>query len=354
MTKKSVFIVDDSASYRHQLRLAVESMEGFAVVGEASDGRSALQFLKYKEADVMTLDVEMPDMTGIEVVREFRRTNKKCKVIMFSSLTSRGASATLQALSAGADDFVAKPVAGEYPKTLSPSQIIKSLLEPKIKILSHASSTPTPAATPGLVHVPPKSMDWQLFKPKIIVIGSSTGGPTALEKLFAGVKWPLNCPVLISQHLPPLFSKALSERLSTVAGMSVTEARDGEPIKPGKILLAPGDFHLKVGASAAGEPVVRLDQGPQRNFVRPAVDHLFESAAQIYAGRCLGIVLTGMGYDGKEGAEAIKKKMGAVVIQDKASSVVFGMPGAVMESGQYDQMGDLSAIANLINRITKN
>lgn len=349
LAPKSILIVDDSATYRHQLRLAMAEINGINVVGEASTGQNALQFMKYNHVDCMTLDIEMPGMTGIEVVTELRKFNQTCKVIMFSSLSTKGAEATLKALHAGADDFVTKPKSDSFPASMSPSQIIKSVIEPKISSLLSQSTTGSRILDPA--PIPRKDFDWRLFRPKVIVIGSSTGGPVALERLFSAISWPLICPVFIAQHMPEGFTQALAQRLSVTSNIKVSEAHNDQAITSNDVILAPGNYHLTLHLNSDGILVSKLDQRPHRNFVRPAVDYLFESAADAFGSRCMGIVLTGMGHDGKEGAEQIKRKLGSVAIQDKNSCVVFGMPGAVMAANSFDVMGNLGDLATLINRV---
>lgn len=349
---RSILIVDDSPAYRHQIRLAIESIEGLKIAGEASDGKSALQFLKFNHVDCITLDVEMPGMDGIEVVSELRKSNRTCRIIMLSSLTTKGAAATLKALSAGADDFIGKPIATEHPPNLTPSQIIRSVLEPKLHQFLQTGAVQSTNCGIQPLPMDTKPFDWRLFKPKIIVIGSSTGGPAALEQLFTHIHWPLLCPVIIAQHMPALFTKALADRLSVVVPQAVREATDGQVLAYSDVFIAPGDFHLKI-ENISEKKILRLNQGPQRNFVRPCIDYLFESAASVFGERCMGIVLTGMGSDGKDGAAAIKAKHGAIALQDKNSCVVYGMPAAVFESGNYDYSGELKDIGALINRVAK-
>jgi two-component system chemotaxis response regulator CheB len=185
----------------------------------------------------------------------------------------------------------------------------------------------------------------------MIVIGSSTGGPAALEKIFSSIKAPINIPILITQHMPPVFTEMLARRLSDMTGIPCAEAKNGEVIKPNQMYIAPGDYHMIVVGNKA-EYKIQLNQEAQRNSVRPAVDYLFETAADIFDRTCMGFVLTGMGEDGLIGAQALRRKGAAMMIQDKESCVVFGMPGAIYSSGDYDQIGNLETISTTIRRMT--
>lgn len=359
-TRLRVFIIDDSTVFRSQLRAALSGVEWIEVAGFASNGRLGLDALRNKTVDVIVLDLEMPEMGGLEVLRELKRIGHPGKVIIFSAHSKRGAEDTLQALSAGADDFLAKPslvgcegAAGEAPA--SPAELIRSVLLPRIAQFraGNAAGSAAPPSKPS-VDAPPAapapnlgSVDWKAFLPRVVVIASSTGGPNALEKLFSFIRPPLQCPILIAQHMPPVFTATLAERLAKISGIPVAEAVDGAPLLPGRAFIAPGDYHLRL-ATRGEQVVMALDRGPQRNEVRPSADHLFESTASIYRNQCLGIVLTGMGSDGRDGAVAIKKAGGAVVIQSRESCVVFGMPGAVFAAGAQDGIYDLRGIAGIL------
>ena len=346
-----VLIVDDSTVFRSQVRASLEGLPGVENVGYATNGRLAIDWLKSKSADLITLDMEMPEMDGLATLRELARMGCKAKVIVFSSTTLHGAEATLAALREGASDFLAKPNLTLLGTAKSPAEAIRALLEPKIRQFFPESLGGTRAAatiplptTPGVAGAFPRT-DWRLFLPKALVIASSTGGPTALEKLFSMLRPPLQIPIFITQHMPPVFTASLAERIARVSGIPAAEAKHQEMVQSGRIYLAPGDYHLRLEARAGGAMAL-LDQGPQRNSVRPAADFMFESAVPIYSRNLLGVVLTGMGADGRDGAVAVKRAHGGMLIQDKASCVVFGMPGAVHEVGAYDEMGTLETIAS--------
>lgn len=342
-----VLIVDDSIVFRSQIKLALDGVSGIVVVGTASNGKIAVDKLEQESIDLVVMDVEMPEMTGLEALKELRRRGHKTKVIMFSSHTKAGADTTLEALSSGAQDFVAKP-SGEAISIDNAAGMIRSSLLPKVL---QFLDRPTPAIAPAssTVKATKKYMKYPIESalPSILVIGSSTGGPAALEEALRGLRGKrLRCPVIITQHMPPVFTASLASRIENLTGISCAEAKHMELLEK-KIYVAPGDHHLTVGI-VDGAYRLLLDQGPQRNFVRPAVDPLFETASTIFGNRCVGVVLTGMGADGALGAVAIKEKGGGIVIQDKETCVVFGMPGAVMMTEAFDLMVSLEKISELI------
>jgi two-component system chemotaxis response regulator CheB len=353
MKKVSILIADDSVVYRSQIRAALTDIEWVEIVGAVSNGKLAIDKIKQVQVDLLILDLEMPEMDGLQTLAQITAQGLNCKVLVFSSVSKRGAEVTLEALRRGASDFITKPGHADNEEPLlanaNPSLRIKMALEPKIAALFPEAQKHSQALHKSMA---PGSnfplLIWDLFQPQMIVIGSSTGGPTALENIFSklsGVNF--KCPILIAQHMPPIFTATLAERLKKVSGIDTQEAVHGSPILSNKAYIAPGNFHMTVAGSPE-KPIVQLDQGPQINSVRPAVDPLFESAVQLYRDKVLGIVLTGMGADGKVGAEKIKQRGGAVVIQDKESCVVFGMPGAVMESGAYDKVLNLEGIVSVL------
>ena len=355
MSKFRVFIVDDSVVYRSQIRMALEGMPEIEVAGFASNGRIACDLLRNKPVDLITLDMEMPEMDGLATLAELKRLNITAKVVVFSAQSKKGAESTITALRLGASDFIAKP--NLEGVTGTPAEVIRAHLGPKVlALLGPAPSMPKPASVtlPNSSANPAPSSpfgktNWGSFMPSAVVIASSTGGPNALEKLFSLIQGPLTCPVLMVQHMPPVFTATLAERLGRISGLSVAEGKHGEPIKAGQVYMAPGDWHMRVEQASAGR-MIALDQSPMRNFVRPAADHLFETAAA-YGRNILGIVLTGMGADGRDGAVALKKGGAGVLIQSRETCVVFGMPGAVCESGAYDSEISLEEIASMLSRL---
>lgn len=348
MEKIKVLIADDSVVYRSQIRAALQQMPRVEIVGAASNGRLALERLAQSPVDLLILDLEMPELDGLQTLREMNSRGVKAKALVFSSTTRKGAEAALEALRLGASDFIAKPGAGDATGAEAgpPNERIRAVLEPRI----HAFF-PTPAAAAGARTVPAapalapaatgafRPVAWEKFQPQLVVIGCSTGGPTVLEKIFAELRQPPTCPVVIVQHMPAIFTAQLAERLGRLHGLPTFETKDGMKLERGCVYVAAGGFHSRLRND--GDAIrFALDQGPLIQSVRPAVDPLFETAAALFGDTVLGFVLTGMGADGKRGAEALKARGSAVVIQSEDSCVVFGMPGAVQAAGAYDRIAN--------------
>ncbi len=343
--KIRVLVVDDSVVIRRLVAHALEEKDTIEVVGVAADGAIALSRIPQLNPDVLTLDIEMPVMDGMETLRRVRREYPQTRVIMFSALTERGAAATLDALRAGADDYAAK-ASNEGSLDRSLARLREELI-PRIEqfflfpgqLPAMKSSLP-PTGPAGLA--PPSAVP-----PRAVAIGVSTGGPAALTALLPRLPASFPLPVLVVQHMPPLFTRLLAERLNNICPLAVAEAQEGDSVQPGKILIAPGDFHMKVVAGDAG-PFVHLDQSPPQNSCRPAVDALFASMSEIYAGAVLPVILTGMGQDGLRGSRILKAQGASLIAQDEASSVVWGMPGAVVGAGLASQVIPLDRIAEAI------
>lgn len=329
MGRINVLVVDDSVVIRRLVTTVLESDPEITVVGTAASGRIAINKLSQVAPDCMTLDIEMPDLDGLGTLRELRKTHPRLPVIMFSTLTERGAGATLDALALGANDYVTKPAnVGSVPEAMAS---VRDQLIPKIKALC----PPRPGTMPPSVRLPLRPSG-PVVQPTgrvdLLAIGSSTGGPDALSALLPNLPGTLAVPVVIVQHMPPVFTKMFAQRLDSKCALTVKEAEDGDLLLPGRVLIAPGDHHMELRSVGTGT-VVRLTQGPPENFCRPAVDVLFRSAAQAYGDRVLAVVLTGMGSDGARGAEVLRAAGGEVVAQDEKTSVVWGMPGAVVGAG---------------------
>jgi two-component system chemotaxis response regulator CheB len=346
-----VLVVDDSVVFRSQIKTALDGVPGIEVVGTANNGKIALQKLAQSSVDLITLDIEMPEMGGIETIREIKKAKFPVKIIVFSSHTRRGSESALEALASGAHDFVSKP-AGDDINFETAAKRIRDELLPKVQQFASMQSGPLlnitqPRATPaGYLR-----RDLDTFRPEVIVIGSSTGGPPALEKVLSIVGKVARLPILIAQHMPPVFTASLAKRLSEATGIAASEATHGEPIVGNHIYVAPGNFHMSV-AQQGGRTCAQLDQNPPRNSVRPAVDVLFESAAKCWGPKVLSVVLTGMGEDGLVGARAVKEKMGGVLIQNQASCVVFGMPGAISAAGFFDEAAPLERIGEILRKVS--
>ena len=348
-----VLVVDDSVVVRRLVTDVLAADPDIEVVGSAANGLIALTKLELMPVDVMTLDIEMPELNGIETLARLRAAKRKLPVIMFSTLTEKGAAATLDALANGASDYVTKP--SNMGSIIESRESVRSQLIPKIKALvgrvPHRVAAPAPSHLPDSrpAQVPgPRSRPPE--QPKVLAIGCSTGGPEALAKVLAGIPASFPLPIVVVQHMPPVFTRLFAERLDRDSALHVVEATAGLPVVPGTVLVAPGDFHLEVAAdpNRRGGVVTKLQQGPPENYCRPAVDVLFRSVAATYRGGVLAVVLTGMGSDGCLGAAEIRKVNGAVLVQDAKTSVVWGMPGAIAERGLADEILPIGSIANAL------
>jgi two-component system chemotaxis response regulator CheB len=348
-----VMVVDDSVVVRKIVTDVLSADPDIEVVGTAVNGKIAVAKLEQLKPDLVTMDIEMPEMNGIEAVRAIRATRSRVPIIMFSTLTERGASATLDALSAGANEYVTKPAnVGSVGQSM---ESVREQLIPKIKALTGRPAGPGPArvAAPVPPVRPAAPRTGPGKKPAVLVIGSSTGGPEALAKVLPMLPATLPVPVLVVQHMPPVFTRQFAQRLDRLSPLRVVEAADGSPLVPGTIHLAPGDHHLVVrshGRSPLANLQTGLNQGPPENFCRPAVDPLFRSVVTAYDGAVLAVVLTGMGSDGRNGAAEIRAGGGTVLVQDQATSVVWGMPGAVAQAGLADEILPLDRVPEAIMR----
>ncbi len=340
MQKIRVLVVDDSTVMRRLLSDALASDPALEVVGTAPNGRIALDKLPQLNPDVVTLDIEMPEMDGLATLPELRKNYPKLPVIMFSTLTQKGAINTLNALSLGASDYVTKP--SNLGSVVAGMAAIKEQLVPKIKALCPSSQPHIPRVT-GRQATPAPRHRGPFAKVGLVAIGVSTGGPNALTNLLQRLPADFPVPIVIVQHMPPVFTRYLADRLNTVSPLKVFEAKGGEPLSRGTVYLAPGDFHLTVARTSQGL-VTCLNQKPPENSCRPAVDVLFRSVAEVVGPASLGIILTGMGQDGLRGCEAIRQAGGRILAQDEASSVVWGMPGAVFNAGLVDKLLPLDGI----------
>ena len=361
MPKIRVLIVDDSIVIRKLLMDALSAEPSIEVVGSAANGRIALEKLPQLTPDLITLDVEMPEMDGLETLAAVRKSYPKLPVIMFSTLTQRGAGATLEALALGASDYVTKPA--NVGSVTAGTQRIRDELIPKIKALcGRVGGSEKPVGTMTLQAGPPKVSALSLrptpggprstlSRIDVVAIGVSTGGPQALAALLPQLPSSFPVPIVLVQHMPPMFTKLLAERLSTQSAIQVREGSEGGILTAGKAWVAPGDYHMTVvrkGTSVC----LRMNQGPPENSCRPAVDVLFRSVVDVYGANVLGVVLTGMGQDGLRGSEVIKAAGGQVIVQDEATSTVWGMPGFVSRAGLADAVLPLPRLAaEVIRRV---
>jgi two-component system chemotaxis response regulator CheB len=382
----SVLVVDDSVVVRRLIVDALGGAENIEVVGTAANGLLAQAKIDQLKPDVITMDIEMPQMNGIEAVRELRKRHKSIPVIMFSTLSAAGASATLEALSAGATDYVTKPSnVGSVTESIA---AVREQLVPRIHALAGsrrpagappagpsrpgaAPARPRPTAAPprpgflpagpgrpgaapptGLAPArPPLKRGAPGGRIDILAIGSSTGGPDALTKVLQGLPSDLPVPIVITQHMPPVFTKMFAERLDRSTPLRVFEAADGMELAAGSAYVAPGDFHMVLNRRGTAT-VIQLSSAPQENSCRPAVDVMFRSVAALYSGSAYATVLTGMGQDGRNGAKVLRDAGAEILAQDEATSVVWGMPGAVVGAGLADEVLPLDRIAPfLVNRV---
>jgi two-component system chemotaxis response regulator CheB len=374
-----VMVVDDAVVVRGLIARWVEAESGLRVVATLRSGREAIEQLERTDPDVVILDVDMPDTDGITALPKLLAKKRDLVVIMASTLTRRNAEISLRALALGAADYIPKP---ESTRDFTASTSFRRELIEKIRALGErrrrliearalaparpAPSPPRPAAysggtvlrhvaSPDLVpagdHGGLKLRPWPVLLPRVLLIGSSTGGPQALNVLVSRINGVIDgAPVLIVQHMPPTFTTILAEHLARASGRPVGEAAHGEPVRAGRIYVAPGGRHMRV-ARRDGTATIALDNGPMVNFCKPSVDPLFSSAAEVWGAKCLAVVLTGMGSDGARGAGDIVAAGGAVIAQDEASSVVWGMPGAVAHAGLCAAVLPLDQIAPRVVRV---
>jgi len=358
MRRIRVLVVDDAVVVRRLVTDVLAGDPDIEVVGIAANGRIALQKIAQLAPDLVTLDIEMPEMDGLTTVTEIRKTWKTLPVIMFSTLTERGAQATMEALSRGATDYVTKPA--NVGSVTAAQQRVREDLIPRIKTLCAGVlpiAPPAPRATVAdqlakLAGTPPPrpprpAPTGPPQQISIVAIGCSTGGPNALIEILPKLPADFPLPIVITQHMPPMFTKFLADRLSVMSKLSVREATEGEAITPGIAWIAPGDHHL-VLKNVGGKVIATLTQGPPENSCRPAVDVMLRSVVDCYGPRVLSVILTGMGQDGLRGSEAVHDAGGSVFAQDEASSVVWGMPGFVARSGIASQVLPLDRIAQAI------
>ena len=325
------------------------------VVGTAANGKLALPMVSLLRPDLVTLDIEMPEMDGLEALPHIRRIDPRVPVVMFSSLSTPGAAATLDALAAGATDFCTKP--SNLNGLADGVEAVKSQLLPKVRALCGLGTARLAALVGATLRPAAPAPAWRparrigaaavAARVEAVVIAVSTGGPTALRAVWSALPASLAVPVLVVQHMPPTFTTLLAQRLHDADRLPTAEATDGAPVRPGHAWLAPSDHHMTVRREGASIRV-RLDQGPPESSCRPAADPLFRSAAAVWGPGVLAVVLTGMGSDGLRGAEAIVAAGGRVIAQDQATSVVWGMPGQIVHAGIADAVVPLAAVASTI------
>lgn len=364
--KTRVLVIDDSVVARRMVARVIDDTEDLRVEATAANGRIGIAKLNIRAFDAVVLDVEMPELDGLETLAEIRRGHPDLPVIMFSSLTRHGAETTLDALSRGANDYVTKPtadaeggaeahIASELVpriRALCAARTARASGEPKARVAGAVNADlPIPSAARLTAASPQPRSTRPPRNVSAIGIGASTGGPEALARLLARIPKDLPVPVFIVQHMPPIFTHLLAERLDGVSRLQVVEARDGMAVRPGHAFVAPGDYHMFVRADGPRE-VIGLTQGPQENSCRPAVDVLFRSLASMYGSRVIAAVLTGMGKDGLEGSRQLVKAGARVMVQDQSSSVVWGMPGFVARAELAELVAPPEALGDVLARAT--
>ncbi len=340
----NVLIVDDSSVFRTAIKAALREQPNIKIAGSAQNGEVALKILRETPIDWVILDMEMPILDGLQTLIEMQKEKFEARVLIFASSSVDTYPRIRRCLELGAVDFIVKP---DSDSASSVAESIQKIRDELIPLLSCENSKPSSPLERPPVQKPvaeaPRPSEGEVGQRKsfeAIVIASSTGGPVALERLCSGLQGQVTLPIFIVQHIAAPFTRTLAERLSLVSGVLVAEAVDGERVVAGKIYVAPGDFHMELVASGR-DVLVQLNKSEKINFVRPAADPLFESAAKIYGGNLLSFVLTGMGADGLEGTRAVQEGGGKVIIQDKETSVVWGMPGAVHAASRFDAMASL-------------
>ncbi len=339
-----ILVVDDSVVIRKVLSDTLAEDCALEVVGVASDGRIALAKIPLLKPDLITLDLDMPVMNGLETLEQVRKSYPKLPVIIFSALTERGAAAALDALALGASDYATKP---SNHSPVPAIEYIRIELIPKIKALCGVASQDVPSLAPP--RSASKVRDRANWRIDLVAIGTSTGGPSALGEVLPRIPHDFPVPIVVVQHMPPIFTRQLAGRLSSHSAIRVQEGCTNAILSPGDAWIAPGDFHMKVIRKGANWRL-HLDQSPRVNFCRPAVDVLFRSVALAYGANVLGVVMTGMGTDGVLGAQEIRDAGGDVIVQDHASALVWGMPGAVHSLGLADGAYPLDRLAAEITR----
>lgn len=347
-----ILVVDDSALYRQSIRNVLREVADVDLVGVAKNGVDALDKIEQLDPDLLTLDVEMPDMNGIELLREIKRRGLRPKAIMVSSFTATGAQVTTDALMEGAFDFILKPSGND---SATNRQLLKDTLLQKIAGFreSSASSRRNDRATAGkrpeeIVETIPDAHS----ECRVVVLGTSTGGPAALKAVLPKLPAQLSVPVLVVQHMPATYTRSLAERLNVNCELEVIEATDQMPAIGGLVIIAAGGKQMKLD-SRGDQLIVRVTEDPPENGVRPSVDHLLRSTVEAVRGDALAVIMTGMGRDGLEGCRTLKQAGGFVFAQSQTDCVVYGMPKAVADAQLADRTLTLGKVAPAIVRHVK-
>jgi two-component system chemotaxis response regulator CheB len=345
-------VVDDSAVVRGLISKQLSSDPRIEVVATASNGEIALMQLRHRAVDVVVLDIEMPVMDGLTALGHIVADHPDVRVVMASTLTRRNAEISLKALQLGASDYIPKPEGGltgadDFRRDLLAKIKALAVRSPRLPRLAPIAPSAPTTAEPVRLRMAPAIK----HRPAVLAIGSSTGGPPALMKLFESLRGAVEQPILLTQHMPATFTALLAEQLTRVGDRPCAEARDGDYVRPGHCYVAPGGWHMVVDRHE-GAAVIRLNQEPPENYCRPAVDPMLRSAARIYGSGVLAAILTGMGADGAKGCEAVAHAGGRFIVQDEASSVVWGMPGAAAATGMAEQVLPIDDVGPWLRRAT--
>lgn len=362
MQKKKVLIVDDSAVVRGMIARLLRTEDDIEVCGSASNGQMAVNFYKKERPHIVLLDIQMPVMDGTEALKEILSYDRKAKVVMVSTLTQKNAKISLEALQLGAVDYVPKP---ESTSELNSSAEFKECMlriirgiaipegEPEAPSQKEAQPAPekkpAPTARAQQQDINKRALPPRSWKPEVIAIGSSTGGPQALFQVLASLK-DASVPIVITQHMPATFTAVLAQHIRSQTGLECEEAEEGMPLQAGKVYVALGGKHMVFKKENNGSVVIKIDDGPVENFCKPAVDPMMRSLIDIYGSRILAVILTGMGNDGQKGCEAVVNAGGYVITQDAETSVVWGMPGAVATAGLCSEILPLNEIGPWISK----
>lgn len=382
-----VVVADDSALFRRLITSVLASLPEVEVVGQAANGKQALQRVHELTPDLLTLDMEMPELNGLDVLDALQKSGENVAVLIISAFTHQGGRQTIQALQKGAFDFITKPDLSGLEQI---REALRAELAPRLKAQSlrfkvrnilrnstaaapiHPAASPVhpapihPAASPIHPAAPPiraASPTWMTslegintrmnrlagtIKPEMVLIGVSTGGPNALAGLLPALPGDLGVPVLIVQHMPPLFTQSLAENLTAKCALQVCEAAHGENLEPNTVYIAPGGRQMRLAPGDGGRKMIQITDDPPENNCRPSVDYLFRSVANQFSGRAMAVILTGMGSDGMLGLRLLKRHGCFVIAQDEPSCVVYGMPKAAVDAGVVDVVLPLEAIAGRI------
>ncbi len=361
MTRKlRALVVDDTVVYRKILSDLLLEHPDIEVVGTASNGQMAVDRAKQLKPDLVTLDLEMPVMDGLEAIPLLKKDHPEMAILMVSALTTAGAQTTMKALQAGAMDFITKPDSSSMAASqLEIKQQLNSILRgviSKFKIRaalkgghqqSGIKTSPAPVSTSSDSVMARMSKITAQTRPEVIAIGISTGGPQALTKVIPKLPGNLKLPVLIVQHMPPVFTQALADSLSKISSLTILEAADGQRLEKGKVYIAPGGKQMKIVKEIAHNKIIITDDPPE-NHCKPSVDYLFRSLSNVYKGNVLSVIMTGMGNDGVTGMRLLKRHGAKTIAQDQQSCTVFGMPMEAIKAGVVDKIVSLDNIAQEI------